>query len=171
MSNSFDAVNDFFDFDTFKKPKAQKAVKAAPAKAVKPTPKTKKQPPQVKLVQVKGKAPQLSIVVPEPKAVKQPRSAKMDPVRKHVRQTHVNRRVRFADGTTGVLSFRRQKAGVVVKTRGRATIVVAQRPAGTCDESKSFKALVDFGAGATQAFYGANERQAFKRAASVAWSN
>jgi len=167
MSNSFDALNEFFDFDAPKqgKPKAE-------PKAPTPKPIKSKQAPQIKLVQVKGQAPKLSVVAPTPVVEPKAKAKKAEPAkRKHVRQTMVNRRVRFDDGTTGVLSFRRQKVGVVVKTRGRASIIVAQRPAGTCDESKSYKALVDFGAGGTQAFYGANERQAFKRAAKVAWSN
>ena len=172
MSNSFDALNEFFDFDAPQQRKAKPQPAAPKAKAAPKARAVKAQPPQIKLVQAKGQAPQLSVVVPASKrAAQPPRSAKMEPKRKHVRQMMVNRRVRFDDGTTGVLTFRRQKVGVVVKTRGRPSIVVAARPAGTCDESKQFKALIDFGAGATQAFYGSDERQAVKRAAKVAWSN
>lgn len=85
----------------------------------------------------------------------------------HVRRTKVTRVVKVLAGEVKV-TFKRIHGGVVASMRGAPTITVTAKV--SKNENQQFRALVEYSSINTGIYFGATERQAYKRAAAVAWN-
>jgi hypothetical protein len=106
------------------------------------------------------------VVIATPVVAKK-REPKVVAPRKHVRQTRVKRVVKVQAGVVTV-TFKRVKAGVVASVRGAASITIMPRESD--DPNRAYRALIEYSATNTAVYYGATERAAYKRAASIAWN-
>jgi len=147
-------MSDFELFSFDDKP-ARKAKPVAPIKKATPAPKAKAVKASPKPVIV------AALVAPVKKE-------KAIAVRKHVRQTKVQRVIKVLAGNVKV-TFKRVKGDAVVASiRGTGTkIVVAPRL--DANPERQFRAVVEYSTSNMAVYYGPTAREAYRRAASIAW--
>jgi len=151
-------MSDFELFSFDDKP-ARKAKPVAPIKKATPVPKAKAKAKAVKA------SPKPVIVVAPVAPVKKEKAIA---VRKHVRQTKVQRVIKVLAGNVKV-TFKRVKGDAVVASiRGTGTkIVVAPRL--DANPERQFRAVVEYSTSNMAVYYGPTAREAYRRAASIAW--
>jgi len=147
-------MSDFELFSFDDKP-ARKAKPVAPIKKATPAPKAKA---------VKASPKPVVVAVPVAPVKKEKTIA----VRKHVRQTKVQRVIKVLAGNVKV-TFKRVKGDAVVASiRGTGTkIVVAPRL--DANPERQFRAVVEYSTSNMAVYYGPTAREAYRRAASIAW--